>query len=85
VESLLGLRREGEKLNFAPLLPADWPGFKMHYRYRDTVYHIAVRRRQVGHDAMVVTLDGHAQKDQTINLVDDRKEHSVEVGVPADG
>ncbi len=42
VESLLGLRLEVDKLRFAPCLPADWKGFKMHYRYRETVYHIAV-------------------------------------------
>jgi cyclic beta-1,2-glucan synthetase len=42
VESLLGLRLEVDKLRFAPCLPADWKGFKLHYRYRETVYHIAV-------------------------------------------
>ena len=42
VESLLGLRLAGDKLHLAPCLPADWPGFKIHYRYRETVYHIAI-------------------------------------------
>ncbi len=42
VESLLGLRLEVDKLRFAPCLPADWKTFKVHYRYRETVYHIAV-------------------------------------------
>jgi cyclic beta-1,2-glucan synthetase len=42
VESLLGLRLEVDKLRFTPCLPADWEGFKMHYRYRETVYHITV-------------------------------------------
>ena len=49
VESLLGLRLEVDKLHFAPCLPADWKAFKVHYRYRGTVYHIAVlqtRRRE---------------------------------------
>jgi cellobiose phosphorylase len=45
VESLLGLKREGDKLRIAPCLPADWPGFKLRYRYRDTVYSIAVVAR----------------------------------------
>ena len=44
MESLLGLRLEVDKLRFTPCLPADWQGFKMHYRYRETVYHIAVLR-----------------------------------------
>ena len=42
VESLLGLRLEVDKLHVAPCLPADWKGFTLHYRYRETVYHITV-------------------------------------------
>ena len=42
VESLLGLRLEVDKLRFAPCLPPEWKVFKLHYRYRETVYHIAV-------------------------------------------
>jgi len=41
-ESLLGLRREGTKLSFTPCLPADWESFMVHYRYRETIYHITV-------------------------------------------
>ena len=42
VESLLGLRREGDKMRFAPCLPPGWPGSALRYRYGDTVYRIAV-------------------------------------------
>ncbi len=44
MESLLGLRLEVDKLRFEPCLPADWEIFKMHYRYRETIYHITVRQ-----------------------------------------
>jgi cellobiose phosphorylase len=74
-----------DRLSFAPLLPADWEGFTVHYRYRETVYHIAVLRRQVGDGATGVTVDGVAQRDETILLVDDHQEHAVEVRIPADG
>src|SRR4029078_1445625 len=43
-ESLLGLRLEVDRLAVTPLLPAGWPGFDVHYRYRDTIYHIPVLR-----------------------------------------
>jgi len=78
LESLLGLRREGETLRFAPCLPAGWESFTMHYRYRETVYHIAVL--QAG-DARAtgVTVDGVVQAGRSIPLVDDHQEHSVEV------
>jgi cellobiose phosphorylase len=79
VESLLGLRLEVDKLRFTPCLPADWKAFKVHYRYRETVYHIAVL--QTGETS--VTVDGVERPDQAIPLVDDRQEHSVEVRIPA--
>jgi cellobiose phosphorylase len=84
VESLLGLRLEVDRLSLAPLLPTDWEGFTIHYRYRETVYHIAIRRGQVCDGTTRVTVDGASQQDSTIPLVDDYQEHSVEVSIPAD-
>jgi cellobiose phosphorylase len=82
VESLLGLRLEVDTLRFAPCLPADWKEYKIHYRYRETVYHIAVQQTGAGNGEPRVTVDGVEQPDQAILLVDDRQEHSVEVRVP---
>jgi cellobiose phosphorylase len=88
VESLLGLRLEVDKLYFAPCLPADWKTFKLHYRYRETVYHIAVSQTHAADDdekigETSVTVDGVERDDQAIPLVDDRQEHAVEVRVHA--
>ncbi|MGO9621993.1 MAG: GH36-type glycosyl hydrolase domain-containing protein [Desulfobaccales bacterium] len=83
VESLLGLRLEVDKLRFTPCLPADWPGFTMHYRYRETVYHIAVQHQPAGNGETRVTVDGVGQHDNTIPLVDDHQEHYVVVSIPA--
>jgi cellobiose phosphorylase len=86
LESLLGLRLDVDKLHVAPCLPAHWSGLKIHYRHRETVYHIAVTR--VGVDdrgARVetrVTVDGVEQGGPWIPLVDDQAEHWVEVSVP---
>ena len=57
----------------------------MHYRYRETVYHIAVVQTPAGNGEMSVTVDGVEQPDKTIPLVDDHEEHSVEVRVPSAG
>ena len=81
LESLLGLRLEGDKLRFAPCLPADWKGFTMHYRYRETVYHIAIQSMAAVAGQAGVMVDGVEQRDQSIPLVDDRREHSVEVRI----
>ena len=82
VESLLGLRLEVDRLRFAPCLPADWQGFKMNYRHRGTVYHIDVLQTPAGSGEMSVSVDGNEQFDRVIPLVDDHKEHWVEVRIP---
>jgi cellobiose phosphorylase len=80
LESLLGLRREGDNLRFAPCLPEDWEAFKVHYRYRETVYHITVLQPRDSSVASV-TVDGVEQPDAAITLVDDHREHTVEVRI----
>jgi cellobiose phosphorylase len=85
VESLLGLRLEVDKLRFAPCLPADWEGFTLHYRYRETLYHITVLQVSAGSGEASVTVDGVERPDKAIPLVDDRQKHSVEVKIQAGG
>ena len=82
VESLLGLRLEVDKLRFTPCLPSDWPGFKMYYRYRETVYQITVQRTPAENGEARVTVDGVEQPDNTIPLVDDHQVHYVKVSLP---
>jgi cellobiose phosphorylase len=83
LESLLGLRLDVDTLRFEPCLPAHWPSFRIHYRYRDTPYHIVVTQvpatdgAQAGGIAVVV--DGTVRPDAAVPLVDDRQEHTVEV------
>ena len=83
VESLLGLRLDVDKLHFTPCLPAAWQSFKIHYRYRETVYHIEVLQTHDGMGAISVTLDGAVQHDNALPLIDDQQEHKVEVKVYA--
>jgi cyclic beta-1,2-glucan synthetase len=79
VESLLGLMLDVDRLRFAPCLPADWKSFLLHYRYRETFYHITVTRTASGCDVVSVTVDDLVQSDRAVLLVDDHKEHFVEV------
>jgi cyclic beta-1,2-glucan synthetase len=98
IESLLGVHLEVDRLRVEPLVPHGWGAFDVHYRYRQTVYHIHVRdlggpldpgrtgRRPVTR----VTCDGVAQPDCMIPLRDDRVEHHAEIdidgpGTPASG
>jgi len=81
VESLLGLRLEVDTLRFAPCLPTDWKAFKLHYRYRETIYHITVQQTRDEDGESSVTVDGIERRDMTIPLVDDRQEHSAVVRI----
>ena len=82
-ESLLGLRLEVDRLHIKPCLPAHWDALKIHYRYRETVYHIAVSQTRAGEEAkssvVSVTVDGVECHDKAIPLVDDDWKHRVEV------
>jgi cyclic beta-1,2-glucan synthetase len=53
----------------------------LHYRYRDTLYHVTVLQTLAGNGDTNVIVDGVEQQDKTISLVDDHQEHSVEVHV----
>ncbi|MGD9730711.1 MAG: glucoamylase family protein [Desulfamplus sp.] len=100
MESLLGLRLEANRLSFEPCIPADWDGFTLHYRFRETIYHIKVIQKQTSKQKLdkqqaaqnnigvrevdkkvftTIRVNGILQQEKSITLVDDRKEHTVEV------
>ena len=80
-ESLLGLRLDANKLRFAPCLPSGWTSFIIHYRYRETVYHITLRNSGSGRTVKQVLLDGNEQAERYVPLIDDRTNHHAEVEV----
>jgi cellobiose phosphorylase len=81
VESLLGLRREARRLTFAPCLPAAWPSCEIQYRYGETLYRISIRRTSAADLVPNVIVDGVAQSERSVLLVDDHQDHLVEVAV----
>ncbi len=80
-ESLLGLHLEVDKLRFTPCLPPEWPSYKIHYRYRETVYHITIHNGGDGRTIQRLVADGIDQPDVTLPLVDDRQDHHAEIYV----
>jgi cellobiose phosphorylase len=85
VESLLGLRLEGDRLRIEPCLPANWNGFTLHYRYRETVYHVTVHQTPHATGDQRLSVDGQTQSDMAVTLVDDRVEHKVDLWVRSEG
>ncbi|HEX7836619.1 MAG TPA: glucoamylase family protein [Kofleriaceae bacterium] len=76
-ESLLGIRLEVDQLQIEPRIPTSWHHFTIHYRHRDTVYHIHVTN--LGGTVSRVVCDGADQPNQRIPLRDDHQDHRVEI------
>jgi cellobiose phosphorylase len=83
VESLLGMRREADRLFIFPHMRDDWDSFTLVYRFGDTPYRVQVIRdpTETGAQEIRCTLDGTDVGDAGIALIDDGGEHRVEVRV----
>jgi cyclic beta-1,2-glucan synthetase len=85
LESLLGVRLETDRLHIEPCLPAHWNGMKIHYRYRETVYHLIVTQNHMDEvekrGDIRIKADNIEQDGHSIVLTDDRLEHLVEVEI----
>ena len=79
IESLLGVRLDGDKLTIAPCLPSDWTTYTLHYRYRATTYRIVVTQTSAAGVTYHLKVDGVGQADGVIRLVDDQRPHVVEI------
>jgi len=86
LEDLLGIELDNCTLKIKPCVPTEWKGYVVHYRFRETVYHINIQRVGLGHDVNAVTVDGVLQEELKVMLVDDHIEHdvSVELGGTSD-
>jgi Cellobiose phosphorylase len=81
VETLLGINLIRDTLHFSPHLPKKWNSYKVHYRYKETIYHITFCRISDSASERIV-LDGkilHNKK--VLPLVDDKIEHTVEIWI----
>ena len=79
-ETLLGVHLEGNRLRVIPRFPPSWTSYKIHYRHRQTLYHITISRLapdRIG--ANELSLDGQTLSEETIPLTDDHLEHFVEL------
>ena len=80
LEGILGVQREGQALRIDPRIPADWPAFRVDYRFGSATYHIEVANPDgVQQGVRRVTLDGREMPEGLIPLEADAGEHRVEV------
>ena len=78
LESFLGLRREGNIINFLPCIPETWKSFKIKYRFEETLYTmlITVDANKLNTE---IYLDDILQPDGVLRLENDKKEHFTTV------
>lgn len=80
LEEVLGFKRRGDRLIIDPVIPKDWPGFHLRYRYQSTHYEIAIENPEhISHGINLVELDGAAVSDMMIMLRDDGGSHTIRV------
>ncbi len=81
IESLIGLRLEINRLYFDPCLPQEWKTIKIHYRYRETMYHIAIiQLLELSNDINII-VDDRMVSEKYIDMVNDYTDHVAEVRI----
>jgi cyclic beta-1,2-glucan synthetase len=68
LEEVLGFKLRGDRLSIEPAIPAGWPGYTIDFRYGQTEYRIEVS-------------NGAPASNREIHLVDDRRSHTVHIGL----
>ena len=80
IKDILGLKKKGDKLIIDPCIPKDWKEYKVSYRYLSTLYNITVKNPDgVNNMVKKIILDDKPILGKYIPLIDDKKDHKVEV------
>ncbi|TVY07452.1 GH36-type glycosyl hydrolase domain-containing protein [Paenibacillus cremeus] len=79
LEWILGIQKRGSRLLLNPCVPAEWPGFKVTYRYGSTKYFLSFTREP--EHASVTDQALQAGADTFIELVDDQVERHFTVSL----
>jgi len=80
LEEVLGFRLHGETLSVEPVIPKEWPGFEIRYRFKSTRYDIAIENRErVSRGVRLVELDGVPLASLVVPLSDDGHPHAIRV------
>jgi cellobiose phosphorylase len=80
IEQILGFQRRGETLTIDPVIPKDWPSFRLQYRFHNTIYRISVENPdRCSRGVTLVELDGAVAADKIVTLRDDMLSHEVRV------
>ena len=85
LNSMLGISIRGGRLYITPAVPALYPSWDVDCHYGEALYRIQVKNDS-GHGVSIssITVDGAAEKDESIFLQDDGKTHEIVVILSSD-
>ena len=82
LESILGFRRDGDRLTLRPCVPPEWSRFEITYRFRSATYAIRVEMtKTLESESLGVWLDDKLLPGDSFTLADDSSSHRVRVVV----
>jgi len=84
LEYVIGLQRKGDQLFFKPCLPLHWENVTIKYRFKSSTYVIKLQQHSAENDDLSIMIDDIETDDHGIHLLDDGKEHRVEVMIGAE-
>jgi cyclic beta-1,2-glucan synthetase len=82
LEEVLGFKLQAGTLSIRPVIPADWPGFELSYRYGSSKYDVRVER-DPELSSVRLELDRAPLEGDIVSLADDGAVHNLLVRIPA--
>ncbi|MEO5926407.1 MAG: glucoamylase family protein [Bryobacteraceae bacterium] len=80
LEDVLGFHLREKTLSFKPVIPKDWPGFRLQYRFGASIWHIEVERVSDGNTCWG-ECDGVPMTDCSASIEDDGAEHNIQIWI----
>jgi cellobiose phosphorylase len=82
LETILGFRLRGNRLQIEPSIPPGWAGYEITYLHGSATYHVIVENtNRIGRGVRNLTLDGQPVPTGTIALADDANRHEIRVSM----
>jgi cellobiose phosphorylase len=80
LESILGVRRVGDRLEFNPCVPPEWSHYEVTLRFGTATYRIRVENPNGTESGVVmIWLDNQMQPARSVALFDDGRTHEIRV------
>jgi cyclic beta-1,2-glucan synthetase len=82
LESVLGFKLRGDRLQIDPCIPRGWREYEISYRLGSTHYHLLVENPHgLNRGTAKVEIDGEQQASAELVLIDDGKHHNVRITI----